>query len=68
MSYQKNPGPGQCIILINLDNTMSTINATGIYKLSTVSNCICPKIKLSKTYDPTSKQRTPGPGQYQDGK
>jgi hypothetical protein len=47
---------------------MSTITATGIYKLSTVSNCICPKIKPSKTYDPTLKQRTPGPGQYNDGK
>lgn len=36
----------------NLDNSISTITATGIYKVSNLSNCICPKIKPSKVYDP----------------
>lgn len=50
------------------DNSLSTISATGIYKLSTISNCLCPKIKPSKAYNPTANERTPGPGQYNNSK
>jgi hypothetical protein len=49
----------------NIDNSsISSINATGIYKLSTTPNFICPKIKQIKIYDPKIHEKIPGPGHY----
>ena len=60
-SNELNPGPGHY-------SSISTLNATGKYIVSTVVNTPGTRITTGKMYDPTKSWLVPGPGAYNTDK